>query len=140
MKKKLLFLCTGNSCRSQMAEGIANKLLPGNIIIESAGIEAHGVNLNSIQVMDDISIPISHHKSKKIDFRDLDDFDIVITLCGDARNKCPVFESETKHIHWVIEDPAVFIGDKEETYIKYVEVRNVIFDKINKLKNGLRDV
>ena len=135
MKKKLLFLCTGNSCRSQMAEGIANELLPEDIIIKSAGTEAQGVNSNAVQVMADISIPIAHHKSKKINFKDLDDFDLVITLCGDARDKCPVFESKTKHIHWGIEDPVVFKGNKRDTYIKYVEVRNIIFDKINNLKN-----
>ena len=140
MKKTLLFLCTGNSCRSQMAEGIANKLLLEDIIIKSAGTEAQGVNSNAIKVMADISIPISQHKSKKINFKDLDDFDLVITLCGDARDKCPILDSKTKHIHWEIEDPAVSVGDKEETYMKYVEVRDIIFDKIINFKNELRNV
>ena len=84
MKKNLLFLCTGDSCRSQMAEGIANKLLPEDITIKSAGTEAQGVNPNAIKVMSDLSIPISHHKSERIDFKDLDNFDIIITLCGDS--------------------------------------------------------
>jgi len=140
MKKKLLFLCTGNSCRSQMAEGIANKLLPKDIIVKSAGTEAQGINTHAIKVMADISIPISHHKSKKINPEDLDDFDLVITLCGDARDKCPIFKSKSQHIHWGIEDPAVFIGDKDETYMKYEEVRDMIFDKISQFENKLRNI
>ena len=123
-----------------MAEGIANKLLPKDIIIKSAGTEAQGVNTNAIKAMADISISISHHKSKKINLKDLDDFDLVITLCGDARDKCPIFKSKTKHIHWGIEDPAVFIGDEDETYMKYEEVRDIIFDKISQFKNKLRNI
>ena len=123
-----------------MAEGIANKLLPKDIIVKSAGTEAQGVNTNAIKAMADISIPISHHKSKKINSEDLDDFDLVITLCGDARDKCPIFKSKTEHIHWGIEDPAVFIGDEDETYMKYEEVRDIIFDKISQFKNKLRNI
>jgi len=140
MKKKLLFLCTGNSCRSQMAEGIAKKLLSEDIIIKSAGTEAQGVNANAIKVMADISIPIFHHQSKKVNLKDLDDFDLVITLCGDARDKCLIFKSTTQHIHWGIEDPAIFIGNKEETYMKYEEVRDMLFDKISKFKNKSRNI
>ena len=136
MKKQILFLCTGNSCRSQMAEGIANKILP-NMIIESAGTEAHGVNPIAIQVMNEISISISHHKSKKIDFDKIMDFDIVITLCGDAKDKCPVFDTTTQHIHMGVEDPAIFIGNEYETNKKYTEVRDIIYDKIIKLKKKL---
>lgn len=122
-----------------MAEGIANKLLPKDIIVKSAGTEVQGVNTNAIKVMADISIPISHHKSKKINPEDLDDFDLVITLCGDARDKCPILKSKTQHIHWGVEDPAIFIGSKDETYMKYEEVRDIIFDKISQFKNKLRN-
>ena len=139
-KKKILFLCTGNSCRSQIAEGIANKLLSKDIITKSAGTESHGLSQNAIKVMDDISIPISHHKSKKINFEDLNSFDIVITLCGDAKDRCPYFKSKTKHIHWNIEDPAVFAGTKKDIYIKYAEVRDDIFKKINNFKTKLRSI
>jgi len=66
--------------------------------------------------------------------------DLVITLCGDARDKCPIFKSKTEHIHWGIEDPAVFIGDEDETYMKYEEVRDIIFDKISQFKNKLRNI
>ena len=137
MKKTLLFLCTGNSCRSQMAEGIANKLLPKDIIIKSAGTEDQGVNSNAMKVMADVSIPIFHHKSKKINLEDLDDFDLVITLCGDARDKCPIIKSNNKHIHWDIDDPANFTGNQKELKNKYIEVRNLIFNHIMELKDKL---
>ena len=115
-----------------MAEGIANKVLP-NVLIESAGTEAHGVNPIAIQVMNDISIPIDHHKSKKIDFDKVKAFDIVITLCGDAKDKCPVLNA-TKHIHWDIPDPANFKGNKLDTKKKYSEVRELILNKIKLFK------
>ena len=89
-----------------MAEGIANKILSKDITIKSAGTEAHGVNPIAIEVMNDISISISHHQSEKINYKDIEKFDLIITLCGDARDKCPYFKSTTKHIHWDIEDPA----------------------------------
>ena len=122
-----------------MAEGIANKVLP-NVSIESAGTEAHGVNPIAIQVMNDISIPIDHHKSKKIDFDNIKAFDIVITLCGDAKDKCPVFDSTTQHIHMGVEDPAIFIGNEYETNKKYAEVRDILYDKIIKFKKQLGDL
>ena len=139
MKKKLLFLCTGNSCRSQMAEGIAEKLL-SNIIIESAGTEAHGVNPIAVKVMNEISISISHQKSKKIDFDKIEEFNIIITLCGDAKDKCPIFNSKTKHIHWEIEDPKNFSENECETYNKYAEVRNILYKKIINFKNELGEI
>ena len=122
-----------------MAEGIANKILP-DMVIESAGTEAHGVNPMAILVMNEISIPIAHHKSKKIDFNKIKDFDIVITLCGDAKDKCPVFDSKTRHIHLGVEDPAIFIGNAYETNKKYAEVRDILYDKIIKFKKQLGDL
>ena len=101
-----------------MAEGISNKLLPEDITIKSAGTEAHDVNPNAIKVMSDLSIPISHHKSERIDFKDLDNFDIIITLCGDAKDNCPII-SDNKHIHWEIEDPEKYKEDKEGSIKKY---------------------
>ena len=138
MKKKLLFLCTGNSCRSQMAEGIAKKLLSEDIIIKSAGTEAQGVNANAIKVMADISIPISHHTSKKIDFKDLDNFDLIITLCGDAQDNCPTI-LDNKHIHWEIEDPAKYKGTERELIKKYSIIRDIIINKIKLLKTELEE-
>ena len=123
-----------------MAEGIANSILSKDIIIKSAGTEAHGVNPMAIEVMNDISISISRHKSKKINNDDLEGFNLIITLCGDVRDKCPVISSKTKHIHWGIDDPANFKGNQEEVKKKYSIVRDIIFDNIIKLKSELRNI
>jgi len=117
-----------------MAEGIANQLLPKSIKIESAGTEAHGVNKIAIDVLKDINIDISHHKSNKINFNKIKKYDLVITLCGDAKDKCPVFDSENQHIHWDVDDPANFKGSTKDTYIYYAETRDIIYNKITDLK------
>ena len=98
-KKNILFLCTGNSCRSQIAEGFAKKYL-SNYNISSAGTEAHGMNPNTIKTMNEIGIDISNQISEKINQEDLNNYDLIITLCGDAKDKCPTFKKEIKHIHW----------------------------------------
>ncbi|MDC0145306.1 arsenate reductase ArsC [bacterium] len=131
-KNKILFLCTGNSCRSQMAEGFAKKLLSKNLYIESAGTEAHGLNPYTVKTMNEIGIDISHHKSTKININDISKFDLIITLCGDAKDKCPIVDKK-KHIHWDIPDPANFIGNETDTKQKYSEVREMILEKIKKL-------
>ena len=133
MKKKILFLCTGNSCRSQMAEGFANKLLSKDLHIESAGTEAHGLNPYTVQTMQEIGIDISHHQSKKINNAEITKFDLVITLCGDAKDKCPIID-KNKHMHWDIPDPANFKGNNTDTKQKYSEVRDLILKKIKALK------
>ena len=133
MKKKLLFLCTGNSCRSQMAEGFAKELLSKDLHIESAGTEAHGLNPYTIKTMNEINIDISYHKSKKINLNDIDKFDLVITLCGDAKDKSPIVD-KNKHIHWDIPDPANFKGNEIDTKQKYSEVRKLILKKIKIFK------
>ena len=120
-----------------MAEGISRRILPNNILINSAGTEAHGLNPIAVKVMNDISIPISNQKSTKISNEKFNKFDIIITLCGDARDKCPISDFEIKHIHWGIEDPAIFKGDENQTYMKYKEVRDIIYNKINDLKKEL---
>ena len=137
MKKRILFLCTGNSCRSQMAEGIANKIFD-QVDIKSAGTEAHGINPIAIKVMNQISISMEQHSSDIVNFNKINEFDIVITLCGDAKDKCPIFNKNTTHIHWPIEDPANFKGTDEDVIIKYAEVRDIIYKKINELKIKLR--
>ena len=90
-KKNILFLCTGNSCRSQIAEGFAKKYL-SNYNISSAGTEAHGMNPNTIKTMNEIGIDISNQISEKINQDDLNKHDLIITLCGDAKDKCPTFK------------------------------------------------
>ena len=133
MKKKILFLCTGNSCRSQIAEGFAKNILPQNITIKSAGTEAHGLNPYTVHTMKEIGINISHHESKKINNNAINNFDLVITLCGDAKDKCPTL-NVTKHIHWDIPDPANFKGNELDTKQKYSEVRELILKKIKLFK------
>ena len=135
MKEKILFLCSGNSCRSQMAEGIANKYLK-NYLITSSGTSPEPVNPNAINSMKEIGIDISNNKSKKIDMDKLNNFDLVITLCGDVKDKCPVVNSD-KHIHWDITDPAKFKGSFEEVRLKYTEVRNIIYNNIKSLEDKL---
>ncbi len=138
-KKNILFLCTGNSCRSQIAEGFGKKyLLEHNI--SSAGTEAHGLNPNTIKTMNEIGVDISNQTSNKINQEDLNNYDLIITLCGDAKDKCPVFDTTTQHIHMGVEDPAIFIGNEYETNKKYAEVRDILYDKIIKFKKQLGDL
>lgn len=104
-KPNVLFLCTGNSCRSQMAEGWARHLRGGVITPYSAGIETHGLNPNAVQVMAEAGVDIGGHHSKTLD--DLRDvvFDYVITVCGHAHETCPVFPGKAKVIHVPFDDP-----------------------------------
>ncbi len=112
---KLLFLCTGNSCRSQMAEGWARHL--GHEVFEhiaSAGIEAHGLNERAVSVMREAGVDISGHQSSLIDSFDLNDFSLVVTVCGDADDKCPLLPAGTQKRHWPLSDPAKLTGTEEE--------------------------
>ena len=103
LKKGILFVCTRNSCRSQMAEGFAKKMLPKNMVIFSAGLEPKGVHPMAIKVMQEIGVDISHQKSKNISEIPIDKIDLVITLCGDAAERCPIFPGKVERIHWEIE-------------------------------------
>jgi arsenate reductase (thioredoxin) len=104
-KLKVLFLCTGNSCRSQMAEGWARRLKSDCIEAYSAGIETHGMNPNVVEVMDEAGVDISSQRSKHLDeLRDIE-FDYVVTVCGRANESCPVFPGTTKVVHVGFDDP-----------------------------------
>ena len=135
--KKILFLCTGNSSRSQIAEGIAQNIFDSNYYIESAGIDKDGVNPNAIQTLKEIEIDISDYKSKTIDLNQLNQFDLIITLCGDAKDKCPILEDSVKHIHWDLKDPAKFQGTDLEIIAYFRNTRDLIVAKIKELKNNL---
>ena len=104
-KLNVLFLCTGNSCRSQMAEGWARHLKSGQINPYSAGIEKHGLNPNAVQVMREAGVDISSHNSKTL--ADLQDvrFDYVVTVCGHAHETCPVFPGDAEVVHVGFDDP-----------------------------------
>ena len=102
---KILFLCTGNSCRSQMAEGWARHLKGDCIDAYSAGIETHGLNPNAVEVMAEAGVDISAQRSKKVDELADVGFDYVITLCGHARETCPMFPGRVKVVHVGFDDP-----------------------------------
>ncbi|AWE07506.1 arsenate reductase (thioredoxin) [Lysinibacillus sp. 2017] len=131
-KNILYFLCTGNSCRSQMADGWAKKLLPEDWEVYSAGIETHGVNPNAIKAMHEVEIDISHHTSDLIDQDILNKATLVVTLCGDAADKCPMTPPEVRREHWGFEDPAKAVGTDEEKWTAFQQVRDAIGARIGK--------
>tara|TARA_Y100000814_G_scaffold218418_1_gene162824 strand:- start:222 stop:677 length:456 start_codon:yes stop_codon:yes gene_type:complete len=135
----ILFLCTGNSCRSQIAEGLARKILPNYINIYSAGVEAHGINPNAIQTMSEINIDISKQTSKTIDLNDVNEYDLIITLCGDARDNCPVLKGKNKHIHWDLIDPAKLVGNEEYILSEFAKVRDKIIENMELLKKEIEN-
>jgi arsenate reductase len=125
IKQKVLFLCTHNSCRSQIAEGLLNSIYGSNYKAYSAGIEPTKVNSYAIEVMKEIGIDLSKHYSKSIeDFRN-EEFDFVVTVCDNARETCPFFPGK-KIIHHSFEDPAGFNGSIDEILIKFRKVRDEI--------------
>ena len=134
---KILFLCTGNSCRSQIAEGIAHNIFDSKYHIESAGTEKHGVNPRAIDTLKEIGINITDYKSKTIDSNQLCQFDLIITLCGEAKDKCLILDKSIKHIHWDLKDPAKFEGTDLEIKDYFGKIRDLILNKIKKLKINL---
>lgn len=127
-KKKILVLCTGNSCRSQMAEGWI-KYYAGNAAeVWSAGIEAHGLNTYSVKSMMDAVMDISKQKSKTIDELPDIKFDYIITVCDEAKEKCPFFPGGVKYIHKSFPDPAQANGTEEEIMEVFNNVRDEIED------------
>jgi arsenate reductase len=141
-KIKLLFLCTGNSCRSQMAEGWARALKGDLIEVYSAGIETHGLNENAVKVMAEVGVDISSHKSKNVaDFIEGGMiFDYVVTVCGHANETCPVFPGKTKHVHIGFDDPpqlAKTAKTEEEALGHYRRVRDEIKQYVEKLPDIL---
>ena len=124
--KQILVLCTGNSCRSQMAEGYLRHYANGKAKIYSAGIETHGVNPRAIAVMLEDGIDISHHTSNKIEEYSNLDFDYIITVCDNARENCPYFPSTAKKFHHNFPDPAKWEGSDEEIIQQFRKVRDLI--------------
>jgi len=131
-KKTIYFLCTGNSCRSQIAEGWAKKLLGDEWEVKSAGIEAHGLNPNAVKAMNEVGIDISNQKSEIIDPDILNNAAFVVTLCGDAADKCPMTPPHVTRDHWGFEDPAKATGTEEEKWTIFQNVRDEIGDRIKR--------
>ncbi|MFC1606624.1 arsenate reductase ArsC [Candidatus Latescibacterota bacterium] len=139
-KINILFLCTGNSCRSQMAEGWAKHLKADTVHAWSAGIETHGLNLRAVQVMGEAGVDISGHRSKLVD--DILDvgFDYVITVCDHARESCPVFPGKAKQVHIGFDDPPALAKNtrsEEETLSHYRRVRDEIRGFVETLPGSL---
>ena len=103
--KNILILCTGNSCRSQIAHGFLNHLTDNSTSVFSAGIEKHGLNKNAVKCMADIGIDISHQNSNLVDEYINERFDFIITVCDNANETCPIFPGKVERIHWNIDDP-----------------------------------
>lgn len=133
-KKSILFLCTGNSCRSQIAEGYGKQYL-SHCKISSAGTEAHGINPNAVKTMQAVGIDISKQQSTKINLSKLSKFDLIITLCGDANDQCIILNNDIEHIHWNIKDPAKIKGTKDEILNGFTKVRDEILEKIITIKD-----
>ncbi|WP_159635185.1 arsenate reductase ArsC [Sphingobacterium composti Ten et al. 2007 non Yoo et al. 2007] len=126
MNKKILVFCTGNSCRSQIAEGYLRYFANGNAEVYSAGVETHGVNPKAIAIMQEDGIDISNHRSNNIDeYYDID-FDFVITVCDNAKERCPFFPTKAKKFHHNFSDPAKATGTDEEINEQFREVRQQI--------------
>jgi len=140
MKLKILFLCTGNSCRSQMAEGWANALKSDVIEAYSAGITTHGLNPNAVKVMAEAGVDISPHKSENVvDLLHIP-FDYVITVCGHANEHCPLFPGKAKVVHIGFDDPpklAALVTGEDEKLNCYRRVRDEIKTFIETLPKGL---
>ena len=110
----VLVLCTGNSCRSQIAEGFLRKYLNESFTVYSAGIESHGLNPNAVWAMEEVGIDITHHTSNTIEELPESDFDFVITVCDNARENCPYYPAKTKMLHQLFTDPSGLEGSTEE--------------------------
>lgn len=124
--KKVLVLCTGNSCRSQMAEGYLRHFAGNRAEIYSAGVEAHGLNPLAVRFMKEDGIDISSHRSKLVDELAGIDFDYIITVCDNAKERCPVFPSNARKFHYDFPDPSKVIGKDEEIEAAYRKTRGMI--------------
>ena len=138
-KIKVLFLCTGNACRSQMAEGWARHLKSDVIEAFSAGVWPAGVSTRAITAMDEAGVDISSHASKHVNDYMTIDFDYVITLCDYASEKCPVFGGKTRVIHRPFEDPTMALGSSEEVMAAFRKTRDQIREFVETLPESLAD-
>jgi arsenate reductase len=125
-RKRVLILCTGNSARSQMAEGLLRHDAGGKFEVASAGVEPSHVRPQAIAAMREIGIDISRHRSKSVDEFARQEFDYVITVCDNAKERCPVFPGQTRRIHWSFDDPAAAEGDEAARLAVFRRVRDEI--------------
>jgi arsenate reductase len=130
MKKRVLILCTGNSARSQMAEGLLRAFGGESIEVFSAGTKPGHVRPEAIAVMSELGIDLSGHRSKHVQEFDGQPFDYVITVCDNANESCPVFPANTQRLHWSFADPAAVEGGQAERLAAFREVRDGLADKL----------
>nr|WP_176454839.1 arsenate reductase ArsC [Criblamydia sequanensis]CDR35319.1 arsenate reductase [Criblamydia sequanensis CRIB-18] len=139
--KSILFVCTGNSCRSQMAEGWVRKLKGDILAPQSAGIEKHGIDPKAVKVMSEVGVDISKQQSKLLSELSEKDFDYIVTICNDANEKCPVFPGKAKRLHHGFDNPPVLARktkSEEEALTIYRRVRDEIREFVEKMTNNLR--
>ena len=130
-KTKVLFLCTGNSCRSQIAQAWLQELGGEAFEVYSAGLDPHGVNPYTIAVMEETGYDMRNHRSKHLDeYMGKVNFDFLITVCGNADERCPFFPGMGTRLHWPFEDPAAFEGPHEEKMEVFRKTRDLIKEKI----------
>lgn len=126
--KKVLVLCTGNSCRSQIAEGYLRLLAGDQAMIKSAGVETHGLNPRAVAIMEEDGVDISGYTSNHVDEYAAIDFDFVITVCDNAKERCPIFPGRSLKFHHNFPDPAKATGSEEEILQAFRTTRNLIKD------------
>jgi arsenate reductase len=135
-KKKVLVLCTGNSARSQMAEGLLRHEGGDRFEVFSAGTRPSRIRPEAIAVMDEIGIDISGHRSKSVEeFRGAD-LDFVITVCNNADQNCPIFPGQTRRLHWPFDDPAAVEGSDDEKRAAFQRIRDQIHGRIMAFLDG----
>jgi arsenate reductase len=137
-KTRILFLCTGNSCRSQMAEGWAKHLGADIAKTESAGIEAHGKNPRAIAVMAEAGVDISGQESTRVTDAMIRNADVVVTVCGHADEHCPVLPAGVKKIHWPLSDPAKAKGSEDEILTVFRATRDEVRARVAALLDDIR--
>jgi arsenate reductase (thioredoxin) len=137
--KRILVLCTGNSARSQMGEGLFRQESRGRFHVESAGTKPSLVRPEAIAAMREIGIDISDHRSKSVDEFAGQQFDYVVTVCDNARDNCPVFPAGTKRLHWSFEDPAAVQGGEPERLAAFRQVRDQIHESVRSFFKELTD-
>jgi len=137
--KRVLILCTGNSARSQMAEGMLRNLAADRFEVQSAGVAPTHVRPEAITVMRELGIDISQHRSKSVDEFLGQQFDYVITVCDNANEQCPIFPANTKRIHWSFQDPADAKGDEETRLAAFRKVRDEITEQLRRFSDEAKE-
>jgi arsenate reductase len=135
---KVMFVCTGNSARSQMAEGFARHFGRGRVEACSAGMEPTKLNPFAVAVMQEKGVDISHQRSKAFDENFARRMDVVVTVCGSADERCPILPPEVRKLHWPLEDPAATKGTDAEILAKFRDIRDQIEARVQEVIRDLQ--